>query len=466
MRFLRGLFGVVLFLAALASGLLALLGLIVVIVPSETATRGDGVVMVIVFLILGLALLVGSGKVLPEPTPAQKEAQAEASKKRAMKREARRRERRFAVADRETKVREKRMAAEEMRTADRDANRTATRGDSGVPRRSRAESFAPPVASAAGSQGSGHMVGGDWVPATPQGEQLDPWGRGVTWSDINGVWYHRETLRRFLSPLPEFSQYGSGARLDEPITLTYDGDNPFSSNGHAVAAFLRGQHIGYLPDDETPTWGPILHDLQAEGFDLRVPGNVWGHDAEYGEHYNARVHLPNPSELTPSNGLPSTSHVIIPNGRKRQVTKEEDHLDVLSKLVIPDGVNHVAAVLRSIIEVRARSAPEIVQVEIDGHRVGILSDVQSKNMLPLVKYIEARGKLAVCRAEVQGTAIKADVVLYCADAGEVGAAWLNALGPEIPKPTEVIPGPDWDWDDEPMPADRSDDPDSSRQGPP
>lgn len=72
----------------------------------------------------------------------------------------------------------------------------------------------------------------------------------------------------------------------------------------------------------------------------------------------------------------------------------------------------------------------------------------------------------MCRAEVQGTAIKADVVLYCADAGEVGAAWLNALGPEIPKPTEVIPGPDWDWDDEPMPADRSDDPDSSRQGPP
>lgn len=466
MKFVRTLLGLLLALAALGSGLLVLLSLIFVVVPNEDVSRGEALILVLVFLALGLLLLFFSSKVLPEPTPAEKEAQAEASKKRAMKKEARRRERRLAVADRETKLREERLAAEEKRTAERDANRTATRGDSGVPRRSRTASFAPPLASAAGSQGGGHMAGGDWAPATPQGEQLDPWGRGVTWSDINGVWYHRQTLRRFLSPLPEFSQYGSGARLYEPITLTYDGDNPFSSNGHAVAAFLRGQHIGYLPDDETPTWGPILHDLHAEGFDLRVPGNVWGHDAEYGEHYNARVHLPNPSELTPSNGLPSTSHVIIPNGRKRQVTKEEDHLDVLSKLVIPDGANHVAAVLRSITEVRARSAPEVVQVEIDGHRVGILSDVQSKNMLPLVKYIEARGKLAVCRAEVQGTAIKADVVLYCADAGEVGAAWLNALGPEIPKPPEVIPGPDWDWDDEPMPADRSDDPDSSRQGPP
>lgn len=299
-------------------------------------------------------------------------------------------------------------------------------------------------------------TGGEWIPEAPHGELLDPWGRCEERVEVAGLMHHRAPLTKALRGDPEFRVYGGGgARLKEPVVLTSDGGNPYSDNGNAVAVFLRGEHIGYLPQHETPTWGPIMRELHSEGFDLRVPANIWGHDAEHGEHYSVWIQLPEPSQLTPSNGLPPEPHVVIPAGRKRQVTKEEQHIDVLAPLVVPDGTNHVAAVLRAITEMRARSSYEAVQVELDGHRVGILSDVQSKNLLPLVKYIEARGKLPMCRADIVGTAIKAEVILYCADAGEVGSAWLDDLGPEIPKPTEVIPGPDWDWDDEPVPAVRA-----------
>jgi type II secretory pathway pseudopilin PulG len=293
----------------------------------------------------------------------------------------------------------------------------------------------------------GRMRSGEWTPPDPRPFPTDPWGPAVTEVEVVGESHHKDSARKLIAGDPDYDPE-FGLTIYDPAVLVSDGSNPFSANGNAVAVFVRGLHVWYLPEAVSKTWAPHLKQLNGAGQDLRVKSRLWAKDDDRGIGMRVTVTLPTVENLAPSNGLPSEPHVIIPAGRKRQVTKEEDHLDVLSKLLVPGQGNHVAAVLRAITDVRARSAPEVVQVEIDGHRVGILTDTQSKNMLPLVKYIEARGKIAVCRAEVQGTAIKADVVLYCADAGEVGPAWLEALGPETPKPTEVIPGPDWDWDDD------------------
>lgn len=300
----------------------------------------------------------------------------------------------------------------------------------------------------------GHMKGREWVPPLPTNVALEPWGRCHDVIDVVGENYRKGVFSQIMGREPGFHTE-QGATITDPATLVFDGENPFSKSHLAIAVYIRGAHVGYIPEDLTRVWGVALRDLSNEGFDLRVKARTWARADGYGEHAAVTVYLPAADALRPSNGLPDAPHVIIPAGRKRQVSGEENHMDALSPFIVPGGTNHVSVVLRSITEVRPRSTAELVQVELGGKRVGRLTDVQSKNLLPLVKYIEARGKLPVARADIIGTTLKADVVIMCADASEVDHAWLESLGPEIKKPTEVIPGPDWDWDDDPEPVDEA-----------
>lgn len=91
------------------------------------------------------------------------------------------------------------------------------------------------------------------------------------------------------------------------------------------------------------------------------------------------------------------------------------------------------AVLRSAVDVRPRSRARIVGVEVDGRRIGVLSDIQSRNMLPLVQAVEASGRLAVVRAEVDGTVLIPQVVVSCQTADEVPTGWWATNGVEVPR---------------------------------
>ena len=310
--------------------------------------------------------------------------------------------------------------------------------------------FAP--AAPAGRRG--HLEGRNWVPPLPGPNALDPWGRCEDAIDVVGENYRKGVFAKIMGREPGF-RAESGAVINDPAILVFDGSNPYSKSHLAIAVYVRGAHVGYIPEDLARVWGVVLRDLAAEGFDLKVKARTWAKMNGYGEHAAVTVHLPAADALRPSNGLPAAPHVIIPAGKKRQVSGEENHMDALAPFIIPGGVNHVSVVLRSVTEVRPRSTAELVQVELGGKRVGRLTDLQSKNLLPLVKYIEARGKLPVARADVIGTALKADVIVMTADASEVSHEWLESLGPEIPTPTEVLPGPDWDWDDDPETPDEA-----------
>lgn len=300
----------------------------------------------------------------------------------------------------------------------------------------------------------GHMRGREWVPPLPGPNALDPWGRCEDAIDVVGETYRKGVFAKIMGREPGF-RAESGAVINDPAILVFDGSNPYSKSHLAIAVYVRGAHVGYIPEDLARVWGVVLRDLAAEGFDLKVKARTWAKMNGYGEHAAVTVHLPAADALRPSNGLPAAPHVIIPAGKKRQVSGEENHMDALAPFIIPGGVNHVSVVLRSVTEVRPRSTAELVQVELGGKRVGRLTDLQSKNLLPLVKYIEARGKLPVARADVIGTALKADVIVMTGDASEVSHEWLESLGPEIPTPTEVLPGPDWDWDDDPETPDEA-----------
>lgn len=300
----------------------------------------------------------------------------------------------------------------------------------------------------------GHMRGREWVPPLPGPDALEPWGRCNDPIEVVGENYRKGVFSKIMGREPGF-RTAEGVAITDPATLVFDGANPFSKSHLAIAVYVRGAHVGYVPDDLTRVWGVVLRDLASEGLDLRVRARTWAKAGAYGEVAAVTVYMPDADALRPSNGLPNDPHVIIPVGKKRQVSGEENHMDALAPFIMPGGTNHVCVVLRSVTEIRPRSTAELVQVELNGKRVGRLTDLQSKNLLPLVKYIEARGKLPAARADIVGTALKADVIVMSASASEVSHDWLDALGPEMDSPTEVIPGPDWDWDDEPEAPDEA-----------
>lgn len=300
----------------------------------------------------------------------------------------------------------------------------------------------------------GHMKGREWVPPLPTNVALEPWGRCHDMIGVVGENYRKGVFSQIMGREPGFHTE-QGATISDPATLVFDGENPFSKSHLAIAVYIRGAHVGYIPEDFTRVWGVSLRDLATRGYDLQVRARTWAVNDTYGENARVMVYMPDADAIFPGNQLPDAPYALIPVGKKRQVSGEENHMDVLAPSVISGGTNHVAVVLRSVTEIRPRSTVELVQVELDGKRVGRMTDLQSKNLLPLVKYIEARGKLPVARADIIGTTLKADVVIMCADASEVDHAWLESLGPEIKKPTEVIPGPDWDWDDDPESVDEA-----------
>ena len=140
-------------------------------------------------------------------------------------------------------------------------------------------------------------------------------------------------------------------------------------------------------------------------------------------------------------------HVILPTGSTIQVTREEDHMDVLAKWAKGSDAA-VAVTLRAIHEMRARSSFETVEVHLDGERVGILTPQQAANMLPVVKYIEARRLVPVARATLRGNALKADVTLHVAKSQDVDHEWLATLGPELPPEPHTERAP-YEWGENP-----------------
>ena len=302
----------------------------------------------------------------------------------------------------------------------------------------------------------GYQDKGTWYPPKPHGEPMDPWGRGEP-VEVVGEAYHDDAFRRLVGRKPGFGT--QGATLRTSALLVPDPGNPYGK-GKAVAVYLEGEHVGYLAQDDANRYFRSLATLQRRGQLLRVPCDVWARDGWNGRvAARATLRLPAPGRFEPANALPDAPHVVLPEGRAIQVTKEDEHMDVLTPYVLPEAgaENPIAVTLRSINEIRARSSYEAVQVEIDGQRAGVLTKGQSEKLLPLVKHVERRGLVPVAHAIVRGSTLKADVVIRCATAETISEGWLASLGPETaPANVDATPEPparpEFEWDDEDVSA--------------
>jgi hypothetical protein len=277
--------------------------------------------------------------------------------------------------------------------------------------------------------------------SSPTGVPVEPWGPAKGPLEVVGEAYRPEAFSQLFAGLPLRSP--DGAELGLPAALVPDPTNPYDPS--AVAVWVGGQHLGYMDRTTAKRWHRPLQELTDRGEHLVVPCRVWA--ADRGGRIAARVtvYLPAVDGLDPSNGLPAEPFEVLPVGPAMQVTGEDQHLDVLGPYAAR-AERPLAATLHTIHEMRPRSAYEAVEVRLDGERVGVLSKVQSENMLPLVKHVEARAKVAVARATVRGNKLKADVVLFVAKSQDVDPAWIDSLGPVAPRSAEYKGRPDPEWE--------------------
>ncbi len=129
--------------------------------------------------------------------------------------------------------------------------------------------------------------------------------------------------------------------------------------------------------------------------------------------------------MSPPALLPQGPHVLLPRGRKIQVTKEEHHLDDMDQLLASHGGRAVAATLHCMDPVSSRSTTELVQVRIDGLPVGELTSYMSEHFLPLIKACDEQSVTVACHAALRGNQLKVDVVLDTTKAVDLSDDWIE-----------------------------------------
>jgi hypothetical protein len=119
---------------------------------------------------------------------------------------------------------------------------------------------------------------------------------------------------------------------------------------------------------------------------------------------------------------------VLPWGRAVQITGEDQHMDVLRTFVLGSAPRYVAATLHLVDEPRRTGGPaRLIEVRLDGGRVGGMSKTISDQIGDLVTYVADNGRTPVARAIVKGSDLRAEVVLHVARTSEVPQRWLDSV---------------------------------------
>jgi hypothetical protein len=261
----------------------------------------------------------------------------------------------------------------------------------------------------------------DHMPATPTGYGKEPWSPRTQQLEVAGEWYRAENLRALFERHAKVSESGTEIRL--PAVLVPDAANPH--DGKAVAVFVDGLHVGYMERPDAKKYHQHISDLP--GGELVVTSRQWLRASADDTWARVTLSLPLPEHLQCPNPF-GPGCVSLPPGSTIQVTREEDYMEHLVRLLDRYGSDSVvAASLRSVTEERPRSTVDLVAVDIDGQQVGVLSATQTANFLPLVRRAEADGRQIFCRPSLRGNSLKADVALHARKAHELDEAELKQL---------------------------------------
>lgn len=264
----------------------------------------------------------------------------------------------------------------------------------------------------------------EYVPPSPAGRPLEPWGLAWNRIEVAGESLHEKAIAALFAGVAGYKE-SVGAELQEKAVMVPDPDNPHGE-GHAVAVFVRGYHIGYVPHQESALYFPHVSVMTAGGSAVTVDARVWASENAYGNRFCSRVTLavPEPKDFGYPRSMPADKNaVLLPSGHQLQVTGEEKHVDLL----LPYLGESVAVTLHNITIQKAGKPLDLVEIRLDRETVGRFIPATSAKVGPLVNCVERAGGLPVARASVAGNSLKAEVTVYVARVGDVPQDWFDGL---------------------------------------
>jgi len=267
--------------------------------------------------------------------------------------------------------------------------------------------------------------GGATMKGQPRLEPFDLWGTasGGFNQEIAGEAHHRAEIRRVVRGA---AQVGPGeVEWLGTALLRRDPGNRYDRN--AIAVECSGSLIGYLPAETAEEYAPRLDVLARHGMIARTQARIWARDDAGTLRARAQVSLPPPHLLVPSTAPPPGCR-LLPAGPAIQVQGEEQHADALARWLRPEGSAWVHATLHLIDQASARSTKQVVEVRIDGERVGQLTPRMSAELSPAIALVESAGGVACVRALVTGNALKSDVTLRTVRARDLTQDWIAEAG--------------------------------------
>jgi hypothetical protein len=238
-------------------------------------------------------------------------------------------------------------------------------------------------------------------------EAFDLWGqRGWASIEVVGESHYTSSIKALFTA----GVKADGAEITTTVQLLPEPLN--KHDRHAVGVWAGSRQIGYLSRQDAVRYSPVLLALVARGWTPRVSAQIWaqqwttGAGDRNGFSASVRLQLAEPHMLVPANQPPNQPHRLLPAGAAIQVTGEERHLDALMAWLRPEGECWVYATLHEVTEELARSSRAVVEVRVDGARVGQLSPRMSGDMLPAIRHLSEGEFVAGARAIVKGNRIK------------------------------------------------------------
>ncbi|QXQ11480.1 hypothetical protein [Paeniglutamicibacter sp. Y32M11] len=256
--------------------------------------------------------------------------------------------------------------------------------------------------------------------------------------DLVGEYYRQSTIIRMIGGRPKA---GDSKQVDVRVHLVPEPDNPYSPNGDAISARIDGDVVGYLSSDDAQKWHKEIHRIAMSGAVAVTNGNVLAYNRTKWDkngrtrlelEVNIRVALPDPGFLVPLNAQTLDGIAILPWGNALQVTGEDKHLQHLFEYVPPGGQCLVVLSLHSLVNtLKNGTIKELVEVRLDGERVGQLTPASSLHFLPTIAHSQDMGKTLGVWSKLKGSGLAVELTVQGARATDLQDAWLRMM-PTLP----------------------------------
>lgn len=138
--------------------------------------------------------------------------------------------------------------------------------------------------------------------------------------------------------------------------------------------------------------------------------------------------MPEPHQIFPLNNHSQANVAVLPWGGALQVTGEDSHFSHLFNYLPKDGEGLVILTMHRFIQTLKNGTEKpLVEVRLDGERVGQLTSATSNHYLPTIAHAADIGKDLGIWAKIKGSGLAAELVIQGARAMELNDEWLNMM---------------------------------------